>query len=81
MYINRLAGAEFRNSIQGVYAMLVLGSPRIVGSYLGGRLAEFSLPLLFAIAAVLVTIAAAVLALKFDPIRAEDLADRKERED
>ncbi|MDA0811003.1 MAG: MFS transporter [Verrucomicrobia bacterium] len=81
MYINRLAGAEFRNSIQGVYAMLVLGSPRIVGSYLSGQVAKVSLPLLFTIAAVLVTIAAAVLALKFEPVRAEDLADEKERED
>lgn len=74
MYINRLAGAEFRNSIQGVYAMLVAGGPRIIGSLLSGRLAEVSLTQLFSIAAGLVFLAAALLVWKFKPIRAEDLA-------
>ncbi|MGK0186106.1 MAG: PPP family 3-phenylpropionic acid transporter [Verrucomicrobiales bacterium] len=76
MYINRLAGAEFRNSIQGVYAMLVAGGPRIVGSFLSGRLAEGSITHLFIIAAALVFAAALLLTWKFNPVRAEELANR-----
>ena len=77
MYINRLAGAEFRNSIQGVYAMLVAGGPRIIGSFLSGKLAEESLSQLFAIASGLVLFAALLLMWKFNPIRAEDIAAKR----
>lgn len=80
MYINRLAGAEFRNSIQGVFAMLVAGMPRILGSFLGGRLAEHSLRQLFAVSSVLVAVAVLLLAWRFKPVRAGDAADKTRRQ-
>ncbi|MEM0896368.1 MAG: MFS transporter [Verrucomicrobiota bacterium] len=40
MYIDRLAGDRFRNSIQGVFLMLVIGVPRLIGGWVAGFLAE-----------------------------------------
>jgi PPP family 3-phenylpropionic acid transporter len=74
MYINRLAGEEFRNSIQGVFAMLVAGAPRVIGSSLSGTLADFSLPTLFWAASGLVTVAAVLLIVFFKPIKADRAA-------
>ncbi|HUF60507.1 MAG TPA: MFS transporter [Verrucomicrobiales bacterium] len=42
LYLNELAGDHFRNSIQGVFAML-LGASRITGSLLAGWIAEHHL--------------------------------------
>ena len=71
MYINRLAGEEFRNSIQGVFAMLVAGVPRILGSSISGKIAAVSLPALFWSASGVVTVAVVLLAAFFKPVRAE----------
>ncbi|MEM9480836.1 MAG: MFS transporter [Verrucomicrobiota bacterium] len=40
MYIDRLAGNRFRNSIQGVFLMLVIGVPRLIGGWVAGFFAE-----------------------------------------
>ena len=50
MYINRQAADRFRNSIQGLYTMTVVGGSRIVGSILSGHLAQSGLILLFIVA-------------------------------
>ncbi len=43
MYINRQAGDHFRNSIQGLFAMAVIGIARISGVVLAGQLAGIDL--------------------------------------
>ncbi len=47
MFFNRLAGNEFRNSIQGVYTMMVGGCSRVIGGLIAGMVAERSLTTLF----------------------------------
>jgi PPP family 3-phenylpropionic acid transporter len=42
MYLNFQADERFRNSVQGVYAMLVFGLARLVGTPLGGYVAELA---------------------------------------
>ncbi len=42
VYLNHRAGPAFRNSIQGLYAMVVFGTGRIVGCILAGHVAEGS---------------------------------------
>ncbi len=45
MFLNRLAGDEFRNSIQGVFTMTVAGSARVLGGLAAGLMASrFGLP-------------------------------------
>ncbi len=53
MYLNRQAEDRYRNSIQGIYIMTVVGGSRIGGSVLAGHLAQSSLILLFLISATL----------------------------
>jgi MFS family permease len=36
MFLNRLAGDEFRNSIQGVFTMAISGTARVFGSLAAG---------------------------------------------
>ncbi|MEN9020431.1 MAG: MFS transporter [Verrucomicrobiales bacterium] len=67
MYLNQLASDRFRNSIQGVYTMVVIGGSRIVSGVIGGRIAEVDLRLLFACGAGLAAIAVILLALFFRP--------------
>lgn len=40
MFLNRLAGDEFRNSIQGVFTMAIVGSARVLGSLSAGFMAS-----------------------------------------
>lgn len=40
MFFNRLAGNEFRNSIQGVYTMMVGGCSRVIGGVTAGVVAQ-----------------------------------------
>jgi len=42
-FLNRQADDDNRNSIQGVYAMLILGTGRVAGSLLSGIIAEYSI--------------------------------------
>ncbi len=67
MFLNQLASDRFRNSIQGVYTMLVVGGSRLVGGLVAGRLAEIDLLLLFGCAAVLAFSAALIMAFRFHP--------------
>ena len=67
MYLNQLAADRFRNSIQGVYTMVVIGGSRIVSGVVGGRIAEVDLRLLFACGAGLAAGAVVLLVLFFRP--------------
>ncbi len=53
MYLNRQAGASFRNSIQGLYTMAIAGASRIAGSFIAGFIAQKSLSILFLSASLL----------------------------
>jgi PPP family 3-phenylpropionic acid transporter len=65
MYLNLQAGESYRNSMQGLYNMVVAGSPRMVGSLLGGYIAQGSLLLVMALAALLTLVAGSVLLFAF----------------
>lgn len=67
MYLNQLASDRFRNSIQGVYTMLVIGGSRIVSGLVGGRIAQIDYRLLFACGAGLAALSVILLALFFHP--------------
>ncbi len=74
MYINRAAGDRFRNSIQGLYAMVVLGAARISGVVLAGQLAGIGLHLILFTAAGLcfVSVILFVFAFREEPVTAEE---------
>lgn len=75
IFLNQRAEAGYRSSIQGLYTMLVLGSGRIVGSILGGLVAEVSLVRTFGYASLLCVAAAGLLWLAFhEPQRVEVLS-------
>jgi PPP family 3-phenylpropionic acid transporter len=65
VYLNRQAGERYRNSIQGLFAMLVYGTGRIVGNAVAGHLAEVSLIVVFAYSAVLCAVVTALFAMAF----------------
>ncbi len=68
IYLNAQAQGPFRNSIQGLYAMAVVGTGRILGNALSGYAAEASLLGVFAAAAVVAALAAVLFAVMFrDP--------------
>lgn len=71
MFLDRLAGDEFRNSIQGCFAMFI-GVFRVGGSIGGGHLAEhFGLRPTFALAGALAVVAILAILIFFRPL-AED---------
>ncbi len=65
VYINHRAGDTYRNSMQGLYAMIVFGTGRIVGNIAAGYLADLSLLWVFAWAAALSLAAVPFFALAF----------------
>ncbi len=67
MYLNQLAGDRFRNSIQGVYTMIVIGGSRIGGSLFAGHLAERDLLLMFYGAASVALVAFLIIGFLFRP--------------
>ncbi len=67
MFLNQLATDRFRNSIQGVYTMLVVGGSRIAGGLIAGRIAQIDLQLLFYCAAGLALTAVSILLANFRP--------------
>lgn len=76
MYLNRLAGDRFRNSIQGVFTMTVAATSRIVGALTAGWLVkETSLTTLFACAGVVGLVASLVVVVFFRSIP-EDETDK-----
>jgi PPP family 3-phenylpropionic acid transporter len=73
IYLNGRARDAYRNSIQGLYAMLVSGAARIIGSAVAGIIAERSIAMAFAGAAGLSVIATGLFwfAFREEPARAE----------
>jgi PPP family 3-phenylpropionic acid transporter len=73
LFLDRRAAPRFRHSMQGLYAMLVLGLARTVGSLLAGPVAQRSVTLLFWVAAAICAAAALTVAIAFrdPPARAE----------
>lgn len=67
IFLNQLATDRFRNSIQGVYTMIVVGGSRIAGGLIAGRIAQIDLQLLFYCAAGLALTAVSILAAYFRP--------------
>ncbi len=67
MYINRLASDRYRNSIQGLYTMTVVGGSRIIGSILAGHLAQTNLLLLFGIATLVTLVTLVLFLIAFQP--------------
>lgn len=73
MFLNRLAGDEFRNSIQGVYTMAVTGSARVLGSLSAGWVAStFDLRANLFLGAGLATCALLIIAFLFSRIPPRD---------
>jgi PPP family 3-phenylpropionic acid transporter len=60
--LNQLAAEGTRHALQGLYATVVWGGGRVVGSLLGALAAAAYLGLVFALAAVTATVAAGMLA-------------------
>lgn len=73
IFLNRHARDENRNSMQGMYAMVVIGVGRIAGQLLGGALAEIDLQWMFASNTVLCVLAAGLFLFAF--------ADKQEADD
>lgn len=73
MFFNRLAGDEFRNSIQGVYTMMVGGCSRVFGGLMAGVVAGTGLTTLFYYSGCVAMAALAVIVFFFRGIpRADD---------
>lgn len=69
MFLNRLAGDEFRNSIQGVYTMAITGSARVIGSLSAGWVAStFDLRMNLLLGAGLATCALLIITFLFSRI-------------
>lgn len=68
MFLDRLAGDRFRNSIQGVFTMTVGGISRISGAILAGLIASHSLPGLLGVSAGLGLLALIVIVFLFKRI-------------
>lgn len=78
MYLNQLASDRFRNSIQGVYTMVVIGGSRALSGVLAGRIAEVNIRMLFVYGAVLAFVAVLIVVFFFRPSddRGEDQTAR-----
>ncbi len=63
--LNRYADAACRNSMQGLFAMVVYGSGRIVGNLLAAPLAKVDLSLVFLMAAGLCAAATLLLTMRY----------------
>ncbi len=66
MFLNRLAGDEFRNSIQGVYTMSVSGVSRVIGGVTAGWITmTFGLRELFLVTGCLGVVATLIITFLF----------------
>jgi uncharacterized membrane protein len=61
VFVNRLAGDGFRNSMQGVLAVAVTGPAKLFAPLLNGWLAQIDDRLAFGVGAALAAIAAGLL--------------------
>ena len=64
-FLNSRASDAYRNSIQGLYAMVVAGASRIVGGVVAGWFAQRGLPLAFGWGAALCGAAIVLLLVAF----------------
>ena len=69
VYINRLADESNRNSVQGVYTMLVIGTSRFVGTAIAGHVAGVSQRDVYLLCAVLACLAFGLSWRGFHPER------------
>jgi len=60
IYLNRLAGDQFQSSMQGVYAMFVAGTSKVIGYTLAGKIAAGSLSSLFLTGGTLAALASII---------------------
>ena len=67
MFLNSRADDHFRASIQGVYAMLVMGTARLSSGFIGGAIAEHSVIQTLAVGACTSAVAAVLLIALFYP--------------
>jgi len=74
IYLNHRAAEGCRNSIQGLYAMVVYGIGRIAGSLIAGWIADVSLTAVFLYAAVLALAATGLFAFAFADGVVDDVA-------
>lgn len=65
MYLNQLAPDHCRNSVQGLYVMLVVGAFAILGNLLSGRIAEHGLLTLYRAALAIGLLGFTLIALAF----------------
>ncbi len=65
IYLNRHAQERFRSSIQGLFAMVVFGTGRVVGNNIAGRIAEVSMTGLFVWASGLCVVAGMLFVFAF----------------
>jgi MFS family permease len=65
MYLNTHAEEGYRNSIQGLYTMLVAGVFSIAGNIAAGYLAEISLITLFRVSVIVCVIGMILIAAGF----------------
>lgn len=65
IYLNRRADEAYRNSIQGLYAMIVFGTGRVAGNLIAGWIADVSLTAVFVYAMGLTLAAMALFTFAF----------------
>ncbi|MCF3652482.1 MFS transporter [Synoicihabitans lomoniglobus] len=65
MYLNEVAAEGFRNSIQGLYVMIVAGLFSIAGNIAAGQLAEIGLLTLYRVAFIVCAFGLALIAASF----------------
>jgi len=72
MYLNTLAGDSYRNSVQGLYVMLVAGLFAVLGNLMAGQVAESGLLVLYRTAFAVCVVGGLLIATAFLwPKRAE----------
>ena len=65
IFLNHHADESYRSSMQGLYAMLVMGTGRLVGGMISGRLAAFGVIDMFYINAAVCMVAVLLILLAF----------------
>ncbi|MBL4702648.1 MAG: MFS transporter [Phycisphaeraceae bacterium] len=77
VFLNANAKQSFRSSIQGLFAMVVMGTGRIFGNLIAGYLAAISLTVLYSYAAVLCLIAAVIVLIGLKHWNMHEIRDAK----
>lgn len=67
VFFNRFAAERYRSSVQGLYAVAIMGTGRIVGNVTAGEVAEVSLRGAFLYATLMAAAAAGLFAFAFRP--------------